>query len=418
MLAIAAIFLSLITPTAVIAKAQSVDLFNSTSVSEITIHLSQKDLASIAAEPKTSVKAKFDIVNTSTNHGFKFSGLPIDFHLKGSSTLKQNPSLLNNRPSMRVKFKAGGFLKLGFLGTLKSLTLNSMSQDSSMIHEYSAYKLFNAMGVPAPRVGYATVKLQLGDKTIDKGLFAIIEPYDDVFLNNRFNTPTQHLYENCGLWANLNREGTARGGETCTDSVFEVKEGWAKTPNKDDLQALVTAQKIRDNDAWWLALDRYTDRNELIRMWAVSNYISNWDSYSGPTVNNFYLRSDRMGVFTMHPFGTDESFGGSNEYNFDMDAPAVGYPWIYRNFKIGKLPRGDMFVRCLSYEPCHSTYIKELGKTSATAKKINLAQSMADISSTIADYSEGWSKGLQTSAQNWLTKKDVDVEGLLVKYGF
>ena len=45
-----------------------------------------------------------------------------------------------------------------FLG-LKKLTLNNMVQDASMVHEGLAYRAFRAVGVPAPRTGYAFVRL-------------------------------------------------------------------------------------------------------------------------------------------------------------------------------------------------------------------------------------------------------------------
>jgi len=162
----------------------------------------------------------------------------VRFNLKGTSTLRQNPSLLKNRPSMRVKFKRSGPLNIGFLGTLSSLTLNSMTQDVSKIHEYASYKLFNAMNVPAPRVTYAQVTLVVGNRSYQKGLFAIIEPYDDEFLKQRFTTRTKHVYEPCYHWTDITKAGAAKGGEKCDTAVFEVKEGWKKTPNKDDLRSL------------------------------------------------------------------------------------------------------------------------------------------------------------------------------------
>jgi hypothetical protein len=112
------------------------DFFSSTSVSKITITITEDKVGPLAREPKTAVEARFAIENE--NAGISFKNLPVKFNLKGTSTLRQNPSLINNRPSLRVKFKRDGVMKLGFLGTLQSLTLNSMTQDVSKIHEYSA----------------------------------------------------------------------------------------------------------------------------------------------------------------------------------------------------------------------------------------------------------------------------------------
>ncbi len=389
------------------AKPNAQDFYSSNTVSKITISVSQKNVAKLAIKPKVAVWAKFSIENSGA--GFKFSNLPVRFNLKGTSTLRQNPSLINNRPSMRVKFKRTGPLNIGFLGTLSSLTLNSMTQDPSKIHEYSSYQLFNAMNVPAPRVTYAQVTLVVDGKRYQKGLFAIIEPYDDQFLKQRFSNRTKHVYEPCNHWTDLTRAGAAKGGEKCDTAVFEVKEGWKKTPNKDDLRLLVNVQKIANNKKWWTAMDRYTDRDEFVRMWAVENFTMAWDSYSGSIVNNYYLRSDQLGVFTMHPTGADESFS----YNFKMDAPSIGYPLIYYDFQVQVKGRGSMFARCLRYKPCFNQYLDELKATKEMAKKIDLAGQMGAIAAQI----KAPSRWAVSAAQNWIGVKSSEVDALLAKYG-
>jgi spore coat protein CotH len=389
------------------AKPNAQDFYSSNTVSKITISVSQKNVAKLAIKPKVAVWAKFSIENSGA--GFKFSNLPVRFNLKGTSTLRQNPSLINNRPSMRVKFKRTGPLNIGFLGTLSSLTLNSMTQDPSKIHEYSSYQLFNAMNVPAPRVTYAQVTLVVDGKRYQKGLFAIIEPYDDQFLKQRFSNRTKHVYEPCNHWTDLTRAGAAKGGEKCDTAVFEVKEGWKKTPNKDDLRLLVNVQKIANNKKWWTAMDRYTDRDEFVRMWAVENFTMAWDSYSGSIVNNYYLRSDQLGVFTMHPTGADESFS----YNFKMDAPSIGYPLIYYDFQVQVKGRGSMFARCLRYKPCFNQYLDELKNTKEMAKKIDLAGQMGAIAAQI----KAPSLWAVSAAQSWIGVKSSEVDALMAKYG-
>lgn len=396
---------SLVSVEPAAALPRPADLFSPDVVSEITITISDKSAISLAKAPKTSVGAKFSI---SSAAGIKAQDLPVDFHLKGTSTLRQNPSLTASRPSLRVKFKRDGPLKLGFLGSLKSLTLNSMTQDASKIHEYSAYKLYNAMNVPAPRVGYAKVKVVIGSRVYDKGLFAVIEPYDDVFLNARFSDRSKHLFEPCDHWTDVTRVGAASGGEDCGNALFEVKEGWKKYPNKDDLKALAEVQKLKNHEEWWAAMGRYTDRNEFIRMWAVENFISAWDSYSGSIINNYYLRSNSLGVFTMMPTGADETF----VYNFSMDSRSIGYPLIQRDFNISAKNRGFMFTRCLTYKPCLNQYISELQATKETAEAIDLVGQMKLVSKTAS----AGSPGMQQLAQSWIAMKGKEVDALVRKY--
>ena len=407
MLAITALVASLLLAGPADARNRATDIFSSQNVSQITIQVSPENVSKLAKAPKVGVKAKFSISNDSGT--LQYSELPIKFHLKGTSTLKQNPSLLNNRPSLRVKFSNDGPISLPFVGSLKSLTLNSMTQDQSKVHEYTAYKLYNAVGVPAPRVGYAEVTLKVGDRSYDKGLFAIIEPYDDAFLKRHFESRTMHLYEPCNHWTDVTRPGTSKGGDTCNNSVFEVKEGWKSTPNKLDLRALSKAQKLTNPDDWWLAMDRYTDRDEMIRMWAVENFISAWDSYSGAIVNNYYLRSDSLGSFVMLPTGADESF----EYNYKMDATAIGYPLIYDNFGIQTKGRGIMFTKCLNYKPCKKQYLQQLDFVKKTAAKIDLKGQVDKISRTL-NFEPTWA---QQAVKNWIDMKSKEVDALLKKNG-
>lgn len=400
--------LSLLPGAPAVSKPNAASLFSTETVSKITISLSGKSAQKLGVEPKKEVPARFSIVG----EGFRFANIPVDFNLKGTSTLKANPSLYNNRPSLRVKFKLDGVFKLPFLGSLESLTLNSMTQDESKIHEHSAYSLYNAMGVPAPRVGYASVTVIIDGRKYQKGLFAIIEPYEDPFLKERFSTATRHLYEPCGHWIDITRPGAAKGGKDCNDSFFEVKEGWKSAPNKNDLKALIAAQKTKSNKQWWINLDRYFDRDALLRMWAVDNFIGAWDSYSGAIINNYYLRTDRLGVFTMMPTGTDETF----VYNFAMDARSIGYPLIYDNFQIQSKNRGYLFSRCLTYKPCRNEYLDQLGVVRDTAKSMKLTKQMQKTSDLISVYapSSAWAG---KAAQNWVNNKSQEVTALLRKYG-
>lgn len=407
LLAVGTLVLSLLSAGPSEAKNQTDDIFSSDTISQITITISDRSAGKLSRAPKVAVPGLFSIKNSAGT--LKYKNLPIDFKLKGTSTLLQNPSLTSSRPSLRVKFHQDGVIKIPFLGSMKSLTLNSMTQDYSKIHEYTAYKLYNAMNVPAPRVGYAKVTVVIGGKSYNKGLFAVIEPYDDAFLSQRFESRTQHLYEPCKHFTDVTKLGTSTGGETCLNTVFEVKEGWKKNPNKLDLRALSSIQKFTDKKDWWAAMDRYTDRDEFVRMWAVENFISAWDSYSGAIVNNYYLRSDALGVFTILPTGADEAFS----YNFRMDAVSIGYPLIYSNFQVQSKGRGYMFTRCLNYKPCRNQYLDQLKEVKLTAKRIDINGEIKRIGSTL-NGSPTWG---QLAVTNWIAMKGKEVDALRRKYG-
>ena len=98
----------------------------------------------------------------------------IGLKLKGSTSLEK----LSGRPSFKIKFNWSNLKGQRFLG-LKHMTLNAMTQDNSLIHEAAAYRLYNAMGVPAPKTGFARVFVNGNFKA----LYVNIASYDDIMLS-------------------------------------------------------------------------------------------------------------------------------------------------------------------------------------------------------------------------------------------
>src|SRR5215218_9712754 len=97
-----------------------------------------------------------------------------------------------------------------------------------MAHEALTYLAFGALDAPAPRSGYAYLRLN-GE---DVGLYADIETLDKVALEKRFGTfeePPQHLYE--GESGDDVREGGA--------ADFGADEG--DESDLTDLEALIDA---------------------------------------------------------------------------------------------------------------------------------------------------------------------------------
>ena len=70
-------------------------------------------------------------------------------------------------------------------------------------------------------------------------------------------------------------------------------------------------------------------------MWAVERYIGHWDGYSGQFINNYYLHSDAGGLFSMLPWGTDQTW---------KEHVAFGAPGAY------------LFLRCMGDESCAAMY--------------------------------------------------------------
>ena len=384
------------------------DIYNPAKIT--SIELTIPPTSEVALNRRSTAKTYTEASVTITAAGYKMGPIQIGLRLKGSTSFQ----LLNQTPSFKMAFNWGALKGSRFLG-LKNMTLNAMTQDESKLHEFGAYKLFNAMGVAAPRTGWANLKIN----GINRGLYLNVESIDDIFLGSRFKDTTQHLYE--GVALNDLKPGKANGGEN--DGAFLVKEGWVSTPNKNDLQKLITTANYTSPLSWWVNLAKVTDRAQLIRMWAVENFVGHWDGYSGPLNNNYFLRSNTSGKFVMLPWGADQTFGENrqtsallDDYFYPMDKAQSGFPWVQQAFKKSVMDRGLLFKRCISYTPCKVEYLKQLKAVSAKATSIKLVASMKSASTFLAPYTNASAKKEQVRTQAWVTKQQAKVASLMRYY--
>jgi len=299
------------------------------------------------------------------------SGLiDVNIKLKGTTSM----SALNSTPSFKIRFKkdeAG----LGYLG-LRRMTLNAMTQDTSKVHEFGAYALFNAMGIPASKTGWAKVSVN----GVSKGLYVNVEQPDQIFITKRFRDVTQHIYE--GVAMKDLKVGSDDGGDQ--SGSFVADYGWKITPNKNDLSTLVGKMNEPDLAKWYENLNTYFDRTTLIKTFAVENFVGHWDGYSGPDINNYYLRSSTRNKFTLIPWGPDQTFGENRQtsvagdtFFFPLVSERADQPWG------NNLKRGLLYVKCINYKPCRTQYLLQLKAVSAMASTMKLVEKMSNAAKVI-----------------------------------
>lgn len=363
-LVVLALLLASLAPARAATFFKQADFYSATGVIKVELMVPAPSLSSLAVDPKKFTDARVRFTSGSKDSGWINVGL----RLKGTTSIEP----ITGRPSLKVKFNFKS--KQQFLG-LKGMTLNAMQQDGAKIHEFGTYLLARSMDVPAPRTGWANVVVN----GVDKGLYVNVETIDDIFLARNFKDNTNHLYE--GIALKDFKPGNADGKRTT--GSFTVDEGWKLIPNKNELATLITALNVPDNAQWWKNFGTYMDRPRMINLMAIENFIGHWDSYSGPIINNYYVRSNAQGKFTMIPWGADQSFGENRAtpdpldlYSFSMVARQVGFPWVQQAFKTDKLPRGLIFMRCMSYKPCKVAYLKALKAVSAKVTSIKLVSKM------------------------------------------
>jgi CotH kinase protein/Lamin Tail Domain len=314
-------------------------MFEPSELVEIDLDLPQESIDALEAEPEEYVDAT---VSLSGSEG-SFGPLEVGVRLKGSGSFRP----LGQKAAFKVEFdhSVPGQDLLG----LDKLTLNNMVQDPSMIHEVLAYEVFGAAGVPAPRAGYAYVSLN--DE--DYGVYLNIETLDQVSLPRHFDS-TQHLFEG-GYEIDVSPEDLAS---------FEVDEG--SETNLSDLEALSAA--VNSSADFTDAVEGLADVEEMVRMWAVEQYVGHWDGYSpnslAPRPNNYYLHSDNSGLFSMLPWGTDGTF----HFMIAFDDPA-----------------GLMFERCLGDPSCASLYREAMIDVLATVDGLGLQELATSTAEMLRD---------------------------------
>ncbi len=159
---------------------------------------------------------------------------------------------------------------------VRRLTLNNMVQDASALSEEVSYALYAALGVPAPRHGYACLVVN-GE---DKGLYSVVETLDELWLEGQGGTV---LFESDGF----------------ADLTPELVGGFTEEEGEADLDALVHAI---EEDGVPTVLDR-DFHPSVYAMLAGELLLGNPDGYAS-NVNN-YLLMQAEERWALVPWGQD-----------------------------------------------------------------------------------------------------------------
>jgi hypothetical protein len=281
-------------------------LFQHDVVRTVQLWLPAASRAALAVDPYTDVPASM---------AFEGAFFPsVGVHIKGRYGSFRP---LSGKSALKVDLNEYADHELRGMETL---TLNNMVQDASYLHESLAYALYRAVGVPAPRTGYAWVYVD--DELF--GLYLNVETVDDVFLDRWYADGSGPMWEGSyGI--------DFEPGEVET---FEYDEG----PEPEDKTPLRELTELLAGERTPAALQRLTtmvDLDEFLTMYAVEAVIYHWDGYM--TENNYRVYHDpSTDLLTMLPWGTDQTW-----------LPA----WmdIYDG-------NGDLFQFCLAIRACRAAY--------------------------------------------------------------
>jgi spore coat protein CotH len=294
------------------ADAQTLDdFFNNQVLQEVRLQVNSKDLQNLHLHFTEDTYYPAD---------FQWSGVKVsNVGIRNRGGGSRNPSKLG----LRVEFDH--YSPTNFLG-LKTLVLNNVWQDASMLHESVAMAFFARMGQPAARAAFT--KLYVNNEY--SGVYLLEEAVDELFLRRTLGERTGYLFEDIYTYPYY---GTDLGDNLGPyKTLFEIKD-----PHTNDSDSLLY-QPIRNlfrevnqaRAATWLdVVSQYLDLGQFITHIALENFLAEFDGVLGYAgMNNFYIY--RSGATTPHRFivkDKSQTFSGSDYpifQNADQNSLTIG----------------------------------------------------------------------------------------------
>ena len=189
---------------------------------------------------------------------------------------------------------------------LKSIVLDNLTQDPSMMKEVLSMQLFSRLGLPAPREAF--VRLYVNSTLV--GLYTVVESIDKRFLERVFGEDGGNLYE-YDYTFDYNFEYLGSALEPYS-TLFSPKtnESHSMTDLFGPIETMVRTANQSSDATFESAMAAHLDLGAFIRHAAAENFVAEndgWLGYAG--MNNFYLyqAGDRT-PFQVIPWDKDNAF--------------------------------------------------------------------------------------------------------------
>jgi hypothetical protein len=248
------------------------------------------------------------------------------------------------KPGLRVDFDRYS-TDQEFLG-LKSLVLDNLLQDASGLKERLAMKLFQRLGIPAPREAHA--RLFVNNTYI--GVYAIVESIDKGFMRRLENLDADGFlfeYRWKDDWWFTPRGPTFDPYQAVFSPVTHEKD--APSVLYSPIEAFVRVANTSTDFAREVV--QYLDPLQFLTYLAAELFVAESDGFTGSFgVNNFYLyKKPKQNEFKFIPWDRDNTFH------------VLGYP-IDQNFSQNALTR-----RLLEVPEWRAHYFNALLETAKSA---------------------------------------------------
>lgn len=313
------------------ARTASTDPFDDAVLHYVDLTVAEADLPTLV--PFTGDYVPCDVRYDETDVA------RVGLRIKGESTARP----VGDKPSWTLK--TNEFVPGQRLHGKKKLHLHNCVFDASFLHEPVAYGLWRRAGAPARRTAHARVTLN--GRYL--GVYVVVEPYDDGFLDAHFADGDGNLYEG------------VLGIDVTEPAALELDTNEDEN-DRADLEALAHVLLVEPDAALEAALDRTLAVESFLSYLAVEALLHHWDGYAGQNVpswvigpnppHNWYAYGDPSdgGRVTFLPHSADTAF-------FDLYAPVLAPP----------APAAVLAVRVLAHPSLRARFIDRVREILDTA---------------------------------------------------
>jgi spore coat protein CotH len=255
------------------ASAQTLDeLFDDSAVHDIRLSINERDLAELRERYQENIYFPVDV----RWRGVKL--LNVGMRSRGMSS--RSPT----KPGLKLDFN---YYVSGqrFLG-LKSLVLDNLVTDPSLVRERIAMRFIERMGQPAPREAFA--RLYINDRY--EGVYAVVEPIDGDFLQRTGGERSGYLFER--QYVDPYRGDDLGDDPAAYRRVFEARtrEHEGDTILYSPIRDLFHLANQPVDGAWRESLERYVDLRQFVTYVAIESFLGETDGVLGTAgMANFYL---------------------------------------------------------------------------------------------------------------------------------
>jgi spore coat protein H len=220
----------------------------------------------------------------------------ISVRAKGNSSLNSVSRSENKRYSLKLDLNQ--YIDGQSVDGITTINLNNSFSDPSFLREYLSYEAFASLGVPAPTTTW--VELTVNGKLW--GLYLAVEQIGRPFLQRNFADATGALYKPDGEKSGAGADLKWRDDSFASYPGIVYKSGEVSGDHAELIAMLDALNNGGD-------LEKHLDVDEILRYFAASTVMSNFDSYQGTILHNYYLYEEN-GRFTILPWDLNMSFAG------------------------------------------------------------------------------------------------------------